>query len=462
MNSISKHSYQEGNVRRLLFMRTLPMIMGIFSMMAFNLVDMFFISRLGIEPLAAISFTFPVVIVISSFTLGLGAGASAVISRAIGESEFDKVRHYATDSIILAFLFTCFFVAAGFAGFDTIFNFLGAHGRILEMVRSYMYIWYWGMICVVVPMVGNNIIRATGDTRMPGLLMCLAIVINIILDPLLIFGYGPFPAMGIAGAAVATVISRAVTFVIVLIVLIRKYDIILLRIPEFSELMDSWKKILYIGLPNAVTNVSVPAGIGIFTKMMSWYGPEAVAAFGVTSRIKSFTFIIIFSLSTVLGPFIGQNYGAGKICRAYQGVRESNRFALLWGVLCALLLFVFAEPLVRIFTDDQKVLCIAADYLRILPVGYGFNALLILSSTVFTVLNRPFKAMFLNVLYMFILSIPLAYLFSRFYGLTGIFIGAVLAQIFSGVYAACCIKKYFRPQEETCLVDGVYAEDQAV
>lgn len=452
MKNISQNSFQYGEIRSLLFARTIPMVFGIFSMIAFNLVDTYFISKLGIIPLAAISFTFPVVFVISSFTLGLGAGSSAVISHAIGEGDSHKVQRFATDSIILALLLTCIFCLVGFLAFKQIFMSLGASGEILDLVREYMFIWYWGMICVVIPMVGNNIIRATGDTKTPGMLMCLAILINIILDPLLIFGLGPFPRMGLAGAAIATVISRAITFVIVLWVLISKYKLISFERLKLSILFASWSKILYIGIPNAFTNITIPLGVGILTKLMSQYGPEAVAAFGVTSRIKSFAFIVIFSLATVLGPFIGQNWGAGKVCRAYSGVRDSQIFALLWGAAMALVLAIFAGPIAYIFTDDKRVVDIVVLYLRIVPLGYGLHGLLTLSNTALTVLHRPFHALMLNVFYMFVLCLPLAYLGAGSIGIMGIFAGATAAKIIAGTSAYYWIKRVFHKESQICEV----------
>lgn len=450
MEQISKHSFQNGNVRRLLFNKTLPMILGISSMIGFNLVDTFFVSKLGTAALAAIGFTFPVVLLISSFTLGLGAGASAVISRAVGQDDLNQAKRLATDSIILALLFTVLFIVAGVYGFEAIFKSLGAKEEILPLIKEYMFVWYWGMICVVVPMVGNNIIRATGDTKTPGFLMVIAIAMNLILDPILIFGWGIFPAMGLAGAALATVISRAITFFIVLWVLISKYRLLELKLPALVELIDSWKKVMYIGLPNAVTNIAIPFGVGVLTQMMSQFGPEAVAAFGVTAKLKAFAFIVIYSLSTVLGPFVGQNWGAKKVCRAYLGVKDSQFFALLWGAFIAVVFWLMAYPFARVFSSSDKVIETIVLYLRIVPIGYGLHGLLTISNTALTVLHRPYHALVFNALYMFIFCIPFAYFGARYWGVLGIFTGAVLAKLISGSLAYYWIKYIFAAEEKQC------------
>lgn len=452
MEQLAKHSFQHGNVRRLLFTRTLPMILGISSMIAFNLVDTFFVSRLGTVALAAIGFTFPVVLVISSFTLGLGAGASAVISRAIGQDDIATAKRLATDSIILALLFTVLFILVGVFGFNPIFTALGADENTMGLIKDYMFIWYWGMICVVVPMVGNNIIRATGDTKTPGFLMVVAIVLNLLLDPVLIFGWWIFPRMEIAGAAVATVISRAITFFIVLWVLIKKYELLELKIPKLAELLDSWRKILYIGLPNAVTNIAIPFGVGVLTQLMASFGPEAVAAFGVTSKLKAFAFIVIYSLSTVLGPFVGQNWGAKKVCRAYDGVKDSQLFAVLWGTFIAIIFWLLAYPIARIFSESPEVIKTIVLYMRIVPIGYGLHGLLTVSNTALTVLHRPYHALTLNATYMFLLCIPLAYWGSARWGILGIFAGAVLAKLISGTLAYYWIKFTFKKEEQLCSI----------
>lgn len=175
------------------------MILGILSMVAFNLADAFFVGRLGKEQLAALSFTFPVVLFVNSLSHGIGMGTSAVISRAIGSKNYRKVRRLVFDSLLLGILVVGIGVVAGLFTIRSLFTLLGARGAILDYIAEYMKIWYIGMIFVVVPMVGNNIIRATGDSKTPGIIMTIGAGANFIMDPLLIFGLGPMPAMGVRG-----------------------------------------------------------------------------------------------------------------------------------------------------------------------------------------------------------------------------------------------------------------------
>ncbi|MCK4516768.1 MAG: polysaccharide biosynthesis C-terminal domain-containing protein, partial [Spirochaetaceae bacterium] len=234
----------EGNVPRMLIRLTIPMIFGVLSMVLYNLVDTLFVGRLGKDQLAALSFTFPVVLVISSLALGVGIGASAAISRAIGAGDHGRVRRLTTDSLLLALLIVGVFATAGILTIDPLFRLLGANERILPYINEYMSIWYPGMVFVVFPMVGNNAIRATGDTRTPGIVMMIGALANAMMDPLLIFGIGPFPALGIRGAAAATLFGRSITFVAAIYVLSVREHLLDFRRPKIAAVLSSWKEVL--------------------------------------------------------------------------------------------------------------------------------------------------------------------------------------------------------------------------
>ena len=222
MKKAGRANLTEGAVGRTLIKLTIPMFLAILAMVVFNLVDTAFVGRLGTEELAAISFTFPVVLVINSLAGGLGVGASAVISQAIGKGDRYRVQRLTTDSLGLSVMVGVVFVSIGLVTIDPLFRLLGATPEVLPLIRQYMTLWYIGVIFVVIPMVGNAAIRATGDTRTPATIMMVAAGINIILDPILIFGLGFFPGLGIAGAALATVIARAITLGASLWVLVRR------------------------------------------------------------------------------------------------------------------------------------------------------------------------------------------------------------------------------------------------
>ncbi|MBD3308593.1 MATE family efflux transporter, partial [candidate division KSB3 bacterium] len=222
MQARKKASLVEGSVAPLLIKLTIPMIFGVLGMVLFHLVDTYFVGQLGTIELAAMSFTFPIVMIIASISMGLGIGTSAVISRAIGEGDQHRVQRLTTDSLMLSVLVVAGFVVTGLLTITPVFGFLGATPEILPLIRQYMLIWYPGMIAVVIPMVGNHAIRATGDTKTPSMIMLVAVFANMVLDPLLIFGIGPFPRLELAGAALATVCARTTTLCVAVWVLYRR------------------------------------------------------------------------------------------------------------------------------------------------------------------------------------------------------------------------------------------------
>lgn len=439
----SKAKLIDGPIGKTLAKMTIAMTLGMVGMVAFNLVDTFFVGRLGTEQLAALSFTFPVVLVITSIALGLGFGASAVISRAIGEGDQHKVQRLTTDSLLLAFIIVIAFVTIGQFTIEPLFKALGATPIILPYIKIYMRIWYLGMPFVVVPMVGNNAIRATGDAKTPSIIMLIAVCVNSVLDPLLIFGIGPFPELGIKGAALATIFSRFTTFSVALWVLAKREKMIAIEIPKMSEVLRSWKQVLYIGLPIAGSRIIVPVTIGIITRLVSNYGVEAVAGFGVSSRIEFFSLAVIHALSSVLGPFIGQNLGAKKFDRVTASINMSYKFSIIWEIAIWILLYILRYPIAGLFNQDPEVISTIALYLMIVPAGYALQGIFLLSTTSLNVMHKPLQAAGLSIFQMFILYIPLAILGSHLFGLTGIFAAVTISYIVSGIVSRIVLFKFY-------------------
>ena len=434
-NRTAKPKLTEGSVSQHLVKLTIPMIWGVFAVIAFNLVDTYFVGQLGTLELAAMSFTFPVVMTLGSLAMGLGIGASSVIARAIGEGDRAKVQRLTTDSLTLSLLAVIFFAIVGLATIDPLFKALGAGSDVLPFIRGYMQIWYFGMICLVVPMVGNNAIRASGNTMTPSIIMTVAAGVNIILDPLLILGWGGFPRLEIEGAAIATVISRATTLVASLLVLHYRERMLCFNLPKPQKLLRSWQNILYIGLPAAATSVITPVSIGLITAMLATYGAGTVAAFGIASRIESFVLIVLNALAASIGPFVGQNWGAKKYPRVCQALNLSFLFCLFWGILMAAILAPTAARLVSVFDDNPDVMGIATTYLRLVPISYAAAGIVLVASSAFNALGKPLPSLVMTIARTIVLYLPLAYLGSQWLGTSGIFAAACFSNIIVGIGA---------------------------
>ncbi len=438
----------KGSVGRELFRLTLPMIFGVFAIMAFNVIDTYFVAKLGTKELAAMAFTFPVVFVIGAITMGLGVAASSVISRAIGRKDFHQVRRLTVDALLLSVIIVVIFIFAGLATMKTIFTSMGATSDIYYFIEKYMRVWYIGVGFLVIPMVGNNAIRASGDMVTPAVIMTVSAILNTILDPLLIFGLAGFPRMGIEGAALATVITRSVSLIVSLSVLHFSKRMLEFFIPTIKELIKSWGEFLYVGIPSAISNVLFPITIGVVTRMVAFYGPEAVAGFGAAMRFEAFALIILMALSTAIVPFVGQNWGAKRFDRVHLAQREGNSFALLWGALCFIVLYFSANLVGRIFSDDPGVIKNIADYLRIMPLGYGFGGVCMLTVSIFNAINKPIKGILLNAIRFFVLYIPLAYLGFKIMDIKGIYFGLVLGSVIGGVISIVWIRHTCRACEK--------------
>lgn len=443
MQKTRKAKLTKGNVSKHLINLSLPMIVGMLGMITFNLIDTFFIGQLGAEQLAAMSFTFPVVLVIHSIAAGVALGSSSIISKLVGEGDHYQISKLSTASLILGFVVNILLTSIGLFTIKPLFSFLGAKGNILIYINEYMTVWYLGMTMLVIPQIGNNIIRALGDTKIPSLIMAFAAITNAILDPLLIFGIGPFPNLGIQGAAIATVISRTLTFIIALYILKYRERLITLEKIAFSSLIDSWKRILYIGVPNALIQMALPMGAGIITRLLSTYGTKAVASFGVATKIESFALAFTGALAIVIGPFIGQNLGARKFDRVTKGFRTIEMFSLATGIVLALILGIFSRPIAAIFSKDLEVINTIVLYIRIVPIAYAFQGILRIGSTILNVLNKPFYSSTLIVIQIFVLYVPLAILGSKLFGITGIFGALSLSYLVSGTLAHFETKRQF-------------------
>lgn len=430
-----KQRLTEGNVGSSLVKLTIPMIWGVFAIIAFNLVDTYFVGQLGTKPLAAMSFTFPVVMTLGSLSMGLGVGASSVISRAIGEGDRQRVKKFTTNSLTLAITAVVIFVIIGLLTIDPLFTALGATPDILPLVRDYMQIWYVGMVFLVVPMVGNSAIRASGNTVTPSLIMIFAAAVNIALDPLLILGIGVFPRMELQGAALATVISRGTTLIAALVVLHFKEKMLYLKLPTIKDTLWCWKDILYVGLPAAASSMINPISIGVITSLLAGFGAEAVAAFGVASRIESFALIAVMALSSSIAPFVGQNWGAKKYARVGKALQLSFVFCLFWGLMATAVLAVTAPTLVAFFNPNPDIVAIASQYLWIVPISYAGAGIIYVASSAFNALGKPIPSVVMTVARMFVLYIPLAYFGGQLYGVNGIFGAACISNFIVGIGA---------------------------
>jgi len=424
----------QGNVSRLLIGQALPMIWGIFAVISMNLADTYFVGQLGTDELAAMGFTFPIVMIMSSVAFGIGIGASSLISRAIGSNRQEEVRGYTTSSILIALGIAIILAIIGVLTIDPVFRLLGAPDSILPLTHDYMNIWYLGSFLIVVPMVGNSAIRAAGNTKLPSYIMIGIAVVNVILDPIFIFGWFGLPAMALKGAALATIISFSMAFLASIYIL--KFKLNFLAIEHcYHKIWPRWKAILRLAIPAAASNLISPLSIAITTWLVASYSSDAVAGFGIAARIESFMLIVLMALSAVLTPFSGQNWGANRFDRLQQAVKLSYRFSWIWGIGVAAVLWLTADYLLGAFTDNEAALASAKSYLMIVSITFSFLGIVMMTSSVANGIGNPIPALIFTFSRLLVLYLPLVWVLSNYYGLQGIYIATAASNLIVGVAA---------------------------
>ncbi|WP_395345385.1 MATE family efflux transporter [Ningiella sp. W23] len=436
-----------GDIASTLKSMTLPMIIGMIMLMTFSLVDTYFVSLLGTEQLAAISFTFPVTFTVISLNIGLGIGASAVIGKFLGSGESEHAKAIASGSLMLSVILVSGLCFIGYLLIEPIFYAMGATDNLMPYIRDYMSVWYLSGVLLAIPMVGNSVLRAAGDTKTPSIIMAAGGGINALLDPILIFGFGPIPAFGIMGAAIATCIAWAVCVVWILYLLAYQRKLIEPRLLNYTDFKHAARGVLSIGIPAAGANMLTPIAGGVLTAVVATYGAEAVAAWGVGNRLESMASILVLALSMSLPPFISQNFGANQFDRIKTAYRISLQFVMVFQLAMFAVLALSAPFIAEAFAKEEVVSDYIQLFLLIVPIGYGLQGIIILTNSSFNALHRPMSALILSVVRLFVCYVPIAYLGSMLFGLHGLFWGCVVANFVTAVLSYYWFTKELSEQQ---------------
>lgn len=432
-----RHGLLSAPIGRVLLNMSLPNMIGIMTILGFSLADTFFISQLGTEALAAISFTFPVTLIISSIAIGIGAGVSTNLGRLIGSGHAPQAKAFLHDALWLTVILTAALSLLGATYIAPLFRLLGANDVSLPLIYDYMIFWYIGAPLLVLLMVGNQGLRSTGDTRSPAMIMSLAAVINLILDPLLIFGLGPFPRLEIQGAAIATLFAWAIALSLSGYLLIVKRKMLAWTEINLTRIKDNWRRLAHIAQPAALMNLINPLANAVIMAMLARIDHSAVAAFGAGTRLESVLLIVVMALSSSLMPFIAQNLGAEQPQRAKQALMLSLRFILIFQTLLFVPLAFLAQPIAELFSTDPQVIEWLSFYILVLPCAYGPLGIIIIVATSLNAYHRPMSSLVINLCRLVLIMLPLAALGSYIGGVKGLLLALPITNIVMGI--ACYI-----------------------
>ena len=440
-----KVSLIDGKVSTVLANLSIPMAIGMVCMILVNIIDTFWVAQLGTDEIAAMTFTFPVVGLVINIALGLMIGTSTAVARAIGRGNEDDAAKLTTYALYFSLVIVGIISLVGIFTQDYLFQLLGADPALIPVIKRYMTIWYIGVVLLVIPLIANGALRAMGDAKTPMTVMILGAAANAILDPIFIYGFGPIPRMELEGAAIATLIARLIGMVYVFWILTRKTNLLQIHLPQRDEFVAKIKSILSVGIPAAITNALGPVAVGLITAVVASYGSKALAAYGIGARVDALILLIPSALGGALSPFVGQNWGAHLIKRVADAIRISIKFVLAWGILGCVVLFAFAHPIARVFSQDPDVVKYLVTYLQTIPVGYAFLASVSIASAAFNAVDKAVRSTWLSLLRSIIIAVPGAYIGGQIYGLNGVFLGIVMASVVSSLFGVAWLKNLLNP-----------------
>lgn len=442
-----KTQYLNSPVGKTLFFKSLPVFIGIFANITYNLVDTFFIAKLGTEELAAMSFCFPVVMIVINIIMGMGTALSSIVSRHLGAGNEIEAKEATSQGVLFSIIISTFLSFLGIVTVNPLFRALGVDSGLLGFARDYILIWYFGMVFISLSALGGSLFRAKGNVLYPSLVLFLGAVLNAILDPILIFGWGPIKALGIKGAAWTTVFGNVISVIFIYSKLWREKDI------SFSKIFCAFKfkihlAISRIALPTALASSLMPISTAYTNWLLIPYGSSAVAGNSIATRIETLPFIAVFALASILSPFIGQNWGAGQVDRIQSALKKSFLFSYIIGAFFAIILISFKNSIYLLFDQNQNVQFVTSLYFRFIPMTYGILGTVFLTTHSLNAVGKPFQGNLLSASRLIILYIPIATLLNLKMGIEGIFIARITANTAIGLLSTLFAYRIFFKNSE--------------
>ena len=421
-----------------------PFSIAVIALISTGIVDTIYVARLtdparpdlAILALAALGYVFPLTFMGNSANIGLGAGANSAVSRALGQGDNDRARRHGAASILLALTVMSFLAVFVLTFVPYLLPVVIERPEIRTMAYGYLLISYPGLIIVSIASMSNNVLRANGEAVLPSSIMILGAVINIILDPFLIYGIGPFPRMELQGAALATTIGHSFAALYALyLVLIHRRAVSFIGM-TWTSLQRAWKIIGEVGVFAAFTNIIVPVGVFIAVSILGLTLGEAdVAAFTTASRAELISVGVLYALSACIGAITGRNGGAGKLGRVRETFRICYMICFIWGSVMAIIMAMFAPQIAAVFTNDALLIEKMIPYFYIVPITISCYGFVFVSAAGLNALGRPLYGLSYTIIRSLILYIGLVAIGIAIAGLEGAFFGVAGANLISGIIA---------------------------
>ena len=403
------HDFTVGPIGRAVLLLAVPMVLEVVLESVFAVADIFWVSRLGPDAVASVGLTESLLTVIYALAMGLGIGATAVVARRIGEKDPEGAARAAVQALALALLVSVVLGTAGALLAPRLLALMGASPGVIETGRGYATIMLGGEAAIIVLFVANAIFRGAGDAAIAMRVLWLANIINIVLGPLLIFGPGPFPALGVTGAAIATTTGRSIGAIYAVTRLFRQASRIPVGRRHLRVDVVVMRQILSLSGSATLQNlIGMASWIGL-VRILAGYGSEALAGYTIAVRLIIFALLPSWGLSNAAATMVGQSLGARKPERAERAVWQAGAYNARFLVAVGILFFVAAPLILRAFTSDPVVSDYAVHCLRIVALGYPLYAYGMVLTQSFNGAGDTWTPTWLNLLCFWIFEIPLAW-----------------------------------------------------
>jgi len=442
-NKDNREAILNDSIPKTLFKLSWPIMVGNTMQVLYNLADTFWVGKLGADSVAAISVGFPLVFLLISIGGGMTIAGTTLVAQYTGSDNKEMADHAAGQIFSLVIFLSIIFGTAGFIFDRTILGWIGAPANIMNDAVAYLDIIFAGVAFMFIFFVFTALLRGVGDTKTPMKMMVFSTLFNIILDPFLILGWGFFPQMGVRGAAIATVLSRALAGLYGIYLLFEGKKGIKLKAKNLIPDFELQKRIIKLGTPSAAEQSIIALGMTFLMGIVSEFGTLAVAAYGIGNRILSVVMMPMRGLSMATTTMVGQTMGADDADRAEKIAWTA--VGLTFGLMTALILItqVFPAQIISVFNDNPEVVNIGVSFLKIVGLSFGFLGVRIVIGGSFRGAGNTVAAMVLAVVALWGFRVPLARLLSEYFqlGTNGIWWGMFMSNLLSAIIGAFWFKK---------------------
>lgn len=445
---INKHALGEERVGRLIVSLSFPAMAGMLLSAVFGLIDTFFVSRLGPASLAALTICIPIEILLVSTGSATGVGLTSLISRTLGKRDPLMADNIAWHGLAIGMVYGVFFTWLGVTKLDELLMLFGCTPEIFSLCRDYLYIILMGSIFTFVPMIAGHIVQGEGNTTLPMLSSIIAISLNVLLDPLFIFGLGPLMPMGLRGAALATVLAQMLGTGFILYRMFKDRTLLSWSIGNFHPSARVITGIYRVGLPTLIMELLAVVIMACLNKILAGYSYTAVAALGVFFRIRSIFYMPIYGLAQGAMPIAGFAYGAKQYDRVKETIIKASFIATIVLLIAWFIMQNYAGEIMRVFSRDAALTDMGIDCMHMATIFLPFMGPIIILNTVLQGVGKAMSAMWLSLIRQLGFFLPALIILPRLMDLNGIWLAFSLTELLSGILAGVFFIKLWQELQE--------------